>query len=305
MRPFDLFTTRTKDNSIMWPLCFAREFLGRCGNCYHVAKLLQDPTNIANTSPVNSGLDWEYIARVALAIVALLAVYRNANQLTARILGIPQGRKIKTCKFYQFGTDTQDPEKALIKVKRYATTNSWEYPLLVLGYPSNAGFTYFDTLTYFVESADSLPIAIDQQMKLSQGLPRKNPSKVFKGVVLLRGNVPRRCRVPRKRQRWDHLSRQEVKEFCPFSIRPLIPGEWQVSGEAQVKRACTKPTCARVRIFDCMYACICIHTHTLVQKLGELEKRREVVSVPPDWDKNQQNILRRCFSRGNFENISS
>ena len=253
MRAFDLFTTRTQHNHILWPLCFAREFIKRCetptSNCYHAAKLMKDPSDIAGASVVNTGLDWEFIARAALAIVALLTVYRPAGPLATRVLGVPQGNTITTFKIFQFGEYITDPEEALKQVTAYATSNAFKKPLLVLGYPSHADFACFDTLTCFVADADSSPIVIGQQMKLGRGLPRKNPPKEFNRAVLLRGHAPQRRSRPSKRRNWDYLSREEVEEFCPFSIRPLIPLEWRVRGDAQVKRACTHPhmrTCMHI-----------------------------------------------------------
>jgi hypothetical protein len=84
MRRFDVFTTRVEEGKIEWPMCFAKVFLRRAGELqlYH---RINDAENAVNLPQIGTGLEWEYIARVAVGIIARCTGFRDLSPHEAQV----------------------------------------------------------------------------------------------------------------------------------------------------------------------------------------------------------------------------
>ena len=84
LRCFDMFTTRTSKGKIQWPMCFAKEFLH---NAQELAlhRLINHAENAVSLAQTGTGLEWEYIARVAIGVIARCAEFRNLSKDEAQV----------------------------------------------------------------------------------------------------------------------------------------------------------------------------------------------------------------------------
>ena len=85
MRLFDRFTTRVEHGYIQWPMCFAKEFLRKTDEL-QLYSLIEHAENAVNLPQTNTGLEWEYTARIALGIIARCTSFRNLTPIEARVL---------------------------------------------------------------------------------------------------------------------------------------------------------------------------------------------------------------------------
>ncbi len=220
MRAFDTFTTRLHGGKIVWPLCFAKAFL-HAANEVQLHALIEHAEHAIGMQSSGTGLEWEYTARIAVAIIARCAEFRDLTPIEAQVIGLSVKCRPEL-HIVQLPEEIQNPESAQEHVDAFVE-ECQRYPILVLAYPRSSNFSIFDTITCFKASEGSDTKFTGQQMKQDDTVPGKDAP--FNGV-LLRGDAPSTSSGPRKRKNWKYLDREEVKLFLPYSLHPLIPSEW-------------------------------------------------------------------------------
>ena len=244
MRHFDRFTSILENGKIAWPILFAKEFLYSAGE-YTLYNLMNHTTTAIERSSYNedSGDEWEYTVRVAIAMVARNAEFRGLNQTQATILGVPDENIDSRPKLYvrELPGDIKTPQQAQEHLDSYIEKTN-EYPTLVLAYP-RAQLEIFDTITCFKYSESTDTIFTGQQMKQGEGYPAKDAPSPFNGL-LIRGDAdynPRRR--PTKRKGWQYISGKEMHDFLPCSLHPLIPSEWLKQKKKKKKKKIKIESC--------------------------------------------------------------
>ena len=87
MRYFDEFTTRLDGGKLAWPLCFASTFLYKARE-HQLHALIERTQHAIGPQSVGSGLEWEFVARVAVAMVARCALYRDLEDIESQVIGL-------------------------------------------------------------------------------------------------------------------------------------------------------------------------------------------------------------------------
>merc|ERR1719473_1775799 len=148
----------------------------------------------------DSGDEWEYTVRVAIAMVARNAEFRRLNPTQATILGVPDTKTDSRPKLYvrKLPGDIKTPQKAQEHLDFWIKKNIDEYPTLVLAYPK-VQLEIFDTITCFKYSESTDTIFTGQQMKQGKGYPDKDAPSPFNGL-LIRGDADYNPRRPTERK---------------------------------------------------------------------------------------------------------
>lgn len=221
MRDFDEYTTRLDSGKIAWPLCFAKPFLLKAGE-YQLHALIEHTEHSIGLQTFDSGLEWEFTARVAVAIVARSSMFRDLTRIEAQVIGVPEDCRPEKFRIVTLPEKIQDVESAQ-KHLRDVMEKDRAARQLVVAYPSHTNFNIFDTITCFKASEVSSIKFTGQQMKQRDNVPGQDAP--FDGV-LLRGDGPEKQTGALTRQNWRYLGHEQIKEFLPYSLQPLIPSAW-------------------------------------------------------------------------------
>jgi hypothetical protein len=223
MEPYAEFTTRVATARVVWPVCFAKEFL-HCADQCEIAKLCDHFEHACGLSSHGTGLPWECVVRIGIAVVALRSTFVSISPLCKDMLGLPQ-----SCRGHHFyvsylDVSIENPEAARIEVKKLILDNlsDYSFPLLMMAYPTSGNFSIFDTITCFARTKDRF-IFRGQQMKEGRDTPSTDAP--FKGY-LIRGYLTSKPCVPKKRLNWKYFSGEQMLEFLPYSLWQLIPSTW-------------------------------------------------------------------------------
>ena len=226
MRDFDIFTTRLDSGDIDWPILFAKEFLYNAGETQLYA-LMGHTETIFKLPSTGTGFEWEYTARLAIAVIARSAKFRNLTPIEAKVIGVPeleQNEIRPEVHIKEIPDKIQTAEEARKHLDDWLNSHeSLKYPTLVVAYPEYARFTDFDCVTCFKTSKTSDTKFTGQSMKQGNRTPRKDAP--FNGI-LLRGNGPEDDTDCLTRKNWTYIGAHNIMLFLPCSLRPLMPAMW-------------------------------------------------------------------------------
>ena len=223
MNVFDIFTTRIGDGDIIWPICFAREFLNASKQT-SLCNFIEYAESAVTLPSEGTGLPWEYVVRVGIGMVALRSTFRQLSFTQAKAIGMPLSWGTSHgFHIVQLPNDMKDLAGAKKHIIDYVKDISVTCPCFVLAYPTHGQFEVFDTITCFSQSKDKFNFT-GQQMKHGCSVPTKDPP--FLGVRI-RGFAPDSPTKPTKSKKWRYLSLPEIKDFLPLSLHALIPSEWE------------------------------------------------------------------------------
>jgi hypothetical protein len=207
------------EEKAVWPLCYARPALHAL-ELHQLASLANYVGGAFADPAPGSGLEWEYLARFALATVLYCSTFRFLTERELAIVGqVPSYLVQPTFQTiflpYQIQTEADAwkfLEEEAKEMKGY---------VVACVFPFYRSFPIFDGFhAVFQDSA--LLRTHGYQMKLRNGYPKKNETK-FRGV-LLRGDPPKSSSA--HKPGWLYATCDQVKYFLPFSLRGLMPREW-------------------------------------------------------------------------------
>ena len=154
MRPFDKFTSRLDNNKLVWPLCFAKEFLYSAGES-DLHCLIDRTETVMKLQSSGSGLEWEYVVTVAIGVIARCSEFRNLTHIEATVLGVPfKHRKSRNeLHIVRLPEKIKDPKSAKDYLTQFIKQEEFQqHPFIVMAYPAYTHFEVFDTITCFKES---------------------------------------------------------------------------------------------------------------------------------------------------------
>jgi hypothetical protein len=227
MRPFSRFTYKVEDK-VVWPLCYVEPFLRWAGQA-PLASLIESTHTASKLEQEGHGVEWEFTARAAIGIVASCASFRDLEPQEQLVVGPIPLLCRPAVRIVRLPADIT----TFVDAHEYLTTLTSRMdqsnPVLVLAWPAYPKFKKFDTITYFRPARGMAETSFSrgQQMKLGKGGIDRDAPEECPGV-LLRGNAPLHHTQPTTRQNWVYISKPELKEFLPFSMKHLIPIDWSL-----------------------------------------------------------------------------
>jgi len=229
---FSEFTYRDEQDKVVWPLCYVEPFLTLLDEP-ELANLIVNVTNACALPSTDTGLEWEYIARVAVAMVAFSTGFRELTSAESLVMGKMRHFRPRLV-IENLPRNIETIEDALeyidIEISKLPPSDT---PILFLALPTFSNFPLFDGIIRFV--AKTLRFWRGLQMKLSRGLPTVDCPENVHGV-LLRGDPPSRASQPTTRAGWTYLSLAETMAFLPHSMHSLLPHEWKQEEEKASKK---------------------------------------------------------------------
>ena len=225
MRRFDEFTTRLDSGDIVWPICFAKAYLFNADEM-QLRALMQHTQTAIKLPSYGTGFEWEYTARLAIAVIARCSQFRNLTPIEAKVIGAPELEQSKTrpdVHITKIPDKIKTPEEAQVHLDDCLNSQERQYPTLVVAYPEHAFFTDFDSVTCFKTSKTSGTKFTGQSMKQGKATPRKDAP--FNGI-LLRGDGPQEDTECLTRKNWTYIGSKNIRDFLPCSLRPLMPAVW-------------------------------------------------------------------------------
>jgi len=199
---------------LVWPLCYASPFLSTAG-IPELADLIDDAFTACRMPVEKTGLEWEYIARVAVAVVAYCASFRALKAPEIAVIGHVTGKP--KFKVVRLPPSIRNPEQAQVYLKQKGELTS---NTLILAVPTLAYFQQFDVILVFV-NARGMATWRGVQMKHGDDVPEKDATKNMPGI-LLRGSPPPRKRKLSVRKWWTYLNMTETLDFLPTSLHRLL-----------------------------------------------------------------------------------
>lgn len=114
MCPFDRFTFQVaadEDFKIVWPLCYVAPFLAWVQQSA-LSALVEDARHASTLSLENHGVEWEFIARFSIGVVASCAGFRDLDRAEMRVIGPVPPDVWPTVKIVRLPTDIETVDVA-------------------------------------------------------------------------------------------------------------------------------------------------------------------------------------------------
>lgn len=148
-----------------------------------------------------------------------LMFQKTPTPLEKTILGAATVPKtVEICVLPEHVKDPKKARKCILDHVAVHEHHSSSFPILVLAYPTKAGFDHFDSLTCFLKSAKTRkPVFVGEQMKRGEGLPSEEAP--FDGVLC--DKAPKSSRA-NQWMHWTYLHDDDYRDFIPYSLLTLI-----------------------------------------------------------------------------------
>jgi hypothetical protein len=216
---FTLRETREGRESNVWLLCYVKLFLREVLSLSVLAGLIGDAQHAAAMRTERLGLDWEYLAQVAISLVAHCASFRPLSATEQLVVGPVPANARPNVVVTHLPAEIETVAQARAYVNDLVAEHS---SCLIVAFPLYASFPLFDGLVRFLDlGKPERSFWRGHQMRTKAGVDVDAPDDIH--GVLMRAEPPEIKSTPRSRKNWTFLDHNQMVDFLPFSMRCLIP----------------------------------------------------------------------------------
>ena len=217
IRAFDALTECPGKGEIRWILAY----VGCMLSYLELGELSQWVEEIpVLAGQVDSGMDWQAIVLIALALRCVQAKHVSAHKL----LGLPAGAQPKEVYFYKIPPDNcEQPDD----VRSWWENQKIEgYPYVAVLSPNYAKAAVFDVIWVYQRDSQSKQVFNGIQDKLGSATPNQNVPHWFENGFMFRGHAPEKDTTPRDRIGWTYKGAEDIRGFLGASLTAAYPANW-------------------------------------------------------------------------------
>ena len=217
IRAFDALTECPGKGEIRWILAY----VGCMLSYLELGELSQWVEEIpVLAGQVDSGMDWQAIVLIALALRCVQAKHGSAHKL----LGLPAGAQPKEVYFYKIPPESCEQPDG---VRRWWGNQKIEgYPYVAVLSPNYAKAAVFDVIWVYQRDPQSKQLFNGIQDKLGSATPNHDVPEWFENGFLFRGRAPEKDTTPRNRTGWTYKGAEAIREFLGVSLTAAYPADW-------------------------------------------------------------------------------
>lgn len=224
LRQFDIFGSIQETDRIQFCIGYIAaildklDFVGGTKFCEWLRVLL------THAKSVDSGKDWVIVVQFAVMLRCLEACLKE--QLTfspINLLNDASEVEKLIVKQVSIPGDYSTADDAKVWLEKIASKT--KLPTLLIATPSHSSFEVFDMLVCLHVPGKPLR-AMGIQCKLGRGTPSTNsivPAWIEQ-VYLFRGKAKK---SETQEGKWTYFSKEDVETFLGYSLRPLLPDNWE------------------------------------------------------------------------------